>query len=91
MCTSVYPELSQKMAMKIGGHYEAAEILPRHFEKFANDVEISYTQLKKIIKHQCKTLPDITKEVINSFENSIGADILKYVEKNCQRNLKNFT
>jgi len=90
MCTSVYPELSQKMAMKIGGHYEADKILPRHFERFANDVKISYTQLKKIIKHQCDILPDITKEVINSFENNIGADILKYIEKNCLRNLKNF-
>lgn len=89
MCSQVYPELSDKMAMKIGGHYEHDKILPRHFEKFAEDVAISYTQLKKNIKNQCEILPDIFKKTAKSFENTIGKDILSIVEKNCQRMLKN--
>mgnify|MGYP007068154495 CR=1 FL=1 len=35
-------------------------------------------------------LPDIVKEVSNSFDNNIGKEILKVVTQNCQRNKKNF-
>ena len=90
LCSSVYGELTQKMAMKIGNHYEADKILPRHFEQFANEVQISYTGLKKIIKKQCETLPVILEEVISSFENTIGKDILNIVQKKCTKTLKRF-
>lgn len=90
LCSQVYPELSNKMAMKIGGHYNHDEILLRHFEKFANENNISFTQLKKVIKNQCEILPDIVDNVINSFENKIGKDILLVAQKNCTRLLKEF-
>ena len=78
------------MAMKIGGHYKHDEILLRHFEKLANENDISFTQLKKVIKNQCETLPDIVNNVINNFENKIGKDILLVVQKNCTKLLKEF-
>lgn len=90
LCSGVYPELSTKMAMKIGGHYEYDKIFPRHFETLALEAEISYTQLKKVIKNQCEILPDVTKEIITSFDNTIGKDILNVVEKNCKRTVKRF-
>ena len=76
--------------MKIGGHYEHDVILLRHFEKLANENNISFTQLKKVIKNQCETLPSIVNNVINSFENKIGKDILAVVQKNCAKLLKEF-
>ena len=90
LCSQVYPELSNKMAMKIGGHYKHDEILLRHFEKLANENDISFTQLKKVIKNQCEILPDIVNNVINNFENKIGKDILSVVQKNCTKLLKEF-
>ena len=90
LCSQVYPELSNKMAMKIGGHYKHDEILLRHFEKLANENDISFTQLKKVIKNQCETLPDVVDDVINSFNNKIGKDILSVVQKNCTKLLKEF-
>ena len=90
LCSQVYPELSNKMAMKISGHYKHDEILLRHFEKLANENDISFTQLKKVIKNQCETLPDIVEDVINSFDNKIGKDILSVVQKNCTKLLKEF-
>ena len=90
LCSEVYPGLSNKMAMKIGGHYKHDEILLRHFEKLANENDISFTQLKKVIKNQCETLPDIVSGVINSFENEIGKNILSVVQKNCTKLLKEF-
>ncbi len=90
LCSQVYPELSNKMAMKIGGHYKHDEILLRHFEKLANENDISFTQLKKVIKNQCENLPIIVESVINSFDNKIGKDILSVVQKNCTKMLKEF-
>ena len=91
LCTSVYPELSSKMAMKIGGYYENNKIYPRHFERMAKDIGISYTQVKKILINQCKILPDIIIEISKTFENTISKNIFDVVSKNCTRNLKNFT
>ena len=90
LCSQVYPELSNKMAMKIGGHYKHDEILLMRFEKLANENDISFTQLKKIIKNQCENLPIIVEDVINSFDNKIGKDILSVVQKNCTKLLKEF-
>ena len=90
LCSQVYPELSNKMAMKIGGHYKHDEILLMPFEKLANENDISFTQLKKIIKNQCENLPIIVEDVINSFDNKIGKDILSVVQKNCTKLLKEF-
>mgnify|MGYP005782845651 FL=1 len=90
LCSQVYPELSNKMAMKIGGHYKHDEILLMPFEKLANDNDISFTQLKKVIKNQCETLPIIVASVVNSFDNKIGKDILSVVQKNCTKLLKEF-
>lgn len=90
LCSQVYPELSDKTAMKIGGHYKHDEISLRHFEKLANENDISFTQLKKVIKKQCETLPNIVDDVISSFDNKIGKDILSVVQKNCTKLLKEF-
>ena len=90
LCSQAYPELSNKMAMKIGGHYKHDEILLRHFEKLANENNISFTQLKKVIKNQCENLPIIVEYVISSFDNKIGKDILSVVQKNCTKLLKEF-
>lgn len=90
LCSQVYPELSNKMAMKIGGHYKHNEVMLRHFEKLAQETNISFTHLKKIIKNQCEQLPCALDDVINSFENKIGKDILLVVQKNCSKLLKEF-
>lgn len=41
VCTTAYGQLSNKMAMKIGGEYESARVLPRHFERFAEEAGLA--------------------------------------------------
>jgi serine/threonine-protein kinase HipA len=39
--TVYYPELSKKMAMKIGGEYVSDKLLPRHFEKLSEETGLA--------------------------------------------------
>lgn len=92
LSTMVYSELTKKMAMKIGGYYEADKILPRHWKKMAESVGISYTQLKKMIINQANVLPVELKNIINeeNIKSSISNKILELVNKNCEKIIKKF-
>lgn len=59
LSTVFYPELSGRMAMKIGGEYESNKIFPRHFEKLAESVGLA----KSLVK---KRVPELTEAVIVS-------------------------
>lgn len=83
LCTAVYPDLTTKMAMKIGGYYEFKDVYPRHWERLAEKNNINYTFLKKVILKQADTLPKALETVVTEIDSPIKADILKVVNKNC--------
>ena len=47
ICTVYYPELSRKMAMKIGGEYLSDRISPRHFETLATEAGLARPLVKQ--------------------------------------------
>lgn len=49
LCTAYYPDLSSKMAMKIGGEYVSDRVIPRHFEKLAEETGLAKPLIKKRI------------------------------------------
>lgn len=49
LCTDLYPSLTKKMAMKIGGKYVLEDVYERHWQAFSEDLAISFPQLKKLI------------------------------------------
>lgn len=59
LSTAVYPDLSDKMAMKIGSKYKFADVQARHWEQFALDAALSPAQVKKRILDIAKRLPDL--------------------------------
>lgn len=61
MSTAVYEGLSEKMAMKIGGHYERDIIAARHWEKFADDIGVKPTIVLQILKKFSDELPKFAK------------------------------
>ena len=91
LCTKVYPRTTNNMAMSIGGCFNVGNITPVHFKRLAQAVNISYPLLCGIIKSQCEIIPDIVKEVSDSFENKIGDKIVQLVSKHCSKNLKLFS
>jgi serine/threonine-protein kinase HipA len=59
VCTVYYPELSRKMAMKIGGEYVLDRISPRHFEKLAEEAGLA----KPLVKRR---VPELAAKVIDA-------------------------
>ncbi len=47
LSTTYYPGLSPKMAMKIGGEYHSGKILPKHFEKLAEEAGLAKPIVKR--------------------------------------------
>ncbi|MCV2367224.1 type II toxin-antitoxin system HipA family toxin [Roseateles oligotrophus] len=57
LCTAVYPQLTDKMAMKIGSKYRFTELLPRHWEQFAHEADLSRAQVRKRVLDIANRLP----------------------------------
>ena len=90
LCTAIYPELSQELAMKIGGYYDPDMIIPERWKKMAEDFDISYTQLRKIILKQAEILPKIIKKIDSDLNQPISKKISEFVEFNCQKTIERF-
>ena len=61
--TVVYPDLSQRFAMKIGDKYEIGELYPRHWERFAKDVGLAAPQVRRRLLDLARRLPERAREV----------------------------
>lgn len=56
VCTIYYPELSKKMAMKIGGEYLLDRILPRQFERLAEETGLAKPLVKRRVPELAATI-----------------------------------
>lgn len=50
VCTRVYRDLSDKMAMKIGSKYHADDVLPRHWQQLCEESNYRYIAMKRLIE-----------------------------------------
>ena len=50
LCTVIYPGLSSKSAMKIGGEYRPDWVAERHWQQFAVDIGVNYKIVKQTTK-----------------------------------------
>lgn len=83
LSTAYYPELSTKMAMKIGGEYHADKITPKHFEVLAEEAGLA----KPIVKHR---VAEMTKSLLANMDNvpqehPVAAAIAKQIRGRCER------
>ena len=63
LSTAVYPQLSNKMAMKIGSQYTFKGVMPRHWQQFAKDNQFSPAQLRKRLLGIAGRLPALAIQV----------------------------
>jgi len=87
VCTQVYPELTKKMAMKIGSFYDKNFVTKVDFEKMCNEINYSYKSFSKEFINIATVLPNIIKEessVFNKKEKEFVNKIINIVEQNSQ-------
>lgn len=57
MSTMVYPDLSQKMAMRVGGKYEHDRVFRRHWERFAGEAGVKPDFVLQMLRETTLDLP----------------------------------
>lgn len=57
VATAVYPELTVKMAMKIGGKYKFSEVMDRHWDRFSEENGLGKAQVRKRVRELAIQLP----------------------------------
>ncbi len=67
LCTAVYPDLTTKMAMKIGGHYKFSDIYPRHWERLARSADLSVPQVRRRLLELTRLLPQAAHKLRDEF------------------------
>lgn len=88
VCTIVYPELSKKMAMKIGGEYELERVHLRHWKQLCEDVQYRYIAMKDIILQQSELILDIANIERNKFLRSDKINIIDRIIHVIENNVK---
>jgi serine/threonine-protein kinase HipA len=68
LCTAVYPQLTEKMAMKIGSKYKFSEAMARHWEQFATEAALSPSLVKKRTLDIAKRLPNLARATQDTFQ-----------------------
>ena len=69
--TRVYPEILKKLAMKIGKESRFDWVMERHWQQMADQLDLKFTYLKKLLKETAGAVEKNTTEMANSI-------ILKY-------------
>lgn len=93
LSTAVYPNLTDKMAMKIGSTYRFTEVHLRHWERFATEAGLSPAQVKKRVLNIAQRLPDLAAKTSVIFEaegnsHTILDKIMKLIEQRCERTIR---
>lgn len=56
VCTRFYPELSAKMAMKMGGEYDVKKIRKEHIEKLCRDIRYHFPAFMEQLRKQSELI-----------------------------------
>jgi serine/threonine-protein kinase HipA len=86
LSTAVYPSLTPKMAMQLGGKYKFSEVQARHWDRFAQAAGLSVAQTHKRILGLCQRLPVVARSLQTSANhefagNSVVEHIVQLIEQ----------
>ncbi|MEY5002878.1 MAG: putative HipA protein [Pseudomonadota bacterium] len=88
LSTAIYPNLTPKMAMKIGNKYSFSEVQARHWDQFAEDVGLGKAQARKRIVALATSMPSAARELQadpkHTFtHNNVVDEIVTLIEQRC--------
>lgn len=90
LSTAVHPDLSEKMAMKIGGKYKPRDVYLRNFYKLVADTKAAHSAMNKQIQAMAGKIDGAAKQLKSDLEaegagSEIFDDIIKVIEWRCKR------
>ncbi|MCP4627065.1 MAG: type II toxin-antitoxin system HipA family toxin [bacterium] len=80
--TRVYPEISKKMAMKIGKESRFDWIMERHWQQMADQLDLKFSYLKKLLREVAEALERAMIEVADSIILEYNGE--KTIQKICK-------
>jgi serine/threonine-protein kinase HipA len=87
---SVYDELEQKMAMEIGGCYDAEAVKPQHWQALCKEIRFGYPAFRKELARLTDEIIEVAeaerlKLKNREFDTWIADDILRLLQRRCNR------
>lgn len=94
--TAVYPDLTRKMAMKIGSRYKFPEIQTRHWYQFAEKAGLAKSLFRRRVLELARVLPEKARVLQSDsgygFTNSgIVKEVVALIEQRCALTIKRFS
>ena len=81
VCTSWYPQLSTRMAMKIGGEYQPDRVQAAHFERLADDAKLNRAAFKRrvlaVAGLTVSRLPDVMPQ------DEVSEGVVRLIRQRC--------
>ncbi len=78
MCTAIYPDLSDRQAMRIGGEDRPEWISQRHWQRFADDIGVGYKFIQKMLESTGQQVVEQARILAGEFD---GDESHRVVEK----------
>ena len=96
LSTAIYPNLTDKMAMKIGSKYKFTELQAKHWDQFAESIGLSKAQTRKRILSLANKLPKQARMLQddNQFQfdkNELIQEIITLIESRCRLTIDRLT
>ncbi|MBS7349896.1 MAG: type II toxin-antitoxin system HipA family toxin [Comamonas sp.] len=88
LCTVVYPQFTQKMAMKIGSRYKFTELQARHWQALAQECQLAPAQVRQRVLALARLLPESANELKTAFaadghKHPVLQSICEHIEQRC--------
>ncbi len=94
LSTAVYPDLTPKMAMKIGSKYKFSEVYPRHWDEFFETSGLAKAQCRKRLLELCHLLPEAARQLQSTdayAESVLVKKIASLIEQRTNLTIKRFS
>ncbi|EHN63761.1 HipA domain-containing protein [Comamonas testosteroni] len=93
LATAVYPQLTPKMAMKLGSKYKFRELEARHWEQFAEEAGLAKAATRKRLQQLANELPTAARKLQAApphgfVGNAVVEQIVQLIEQRCTLTLR---
>lgn len=96
LCTAAYPDLTPRLAMKVGGYDVFDQIMPRHWQRFAEAAHLAYPGVRRRVLDLAERLPSLAEQLHGAFADQ-GNDapvlgrIVRLIKERCDATQRRFS